>query len=117
MHAILSILAILIGITLLIAVHELGHFMAAKIIGIKVLRFSIGFGKPVWTKTTASGLQIIVAVIPLGGYIKMLDEREGPVPVHDLFRAFNRQSLLKRAAVVLAGPIAQQFPAAKESLK
>ena len=105
MNVIVPILAILLGITLLIAVHELGHFMVAKTMGIKVLRFSIGFGKPLWIKKTASGLQIIIAAIPLGGYVKMLDEREGPVAADELSKAFNRQTLLKRAAVVLAGPI------------
>jgi regulator of sigma E protease len=105
MGTILHVIAILFGITLLIGVHELGHFMIARRVGIKVLRFSIGFGKPLWRKITASGLEIVIAAIPLGGYVRMLDEREGPVAAHELAKAFNRQSLLKRAAVILAGPV------------
>lgn len=103
MHALLFFI---IALALLIAVHEFGHFWVARRCGVKVLKFSIGFGKPIWQTTDKEGTQYILAAIPLGGYVKMLDEREGEVAAADLPRAFNRQSLGKRTAVVAAGPIA-----------
>jgi len=109
LSAALHILIILLGISLLIGIHELGHFLVAKAFGIKILRFSIGFGKALWSKRTKSGLEIVFAAIPLGGYVKMLDEREGSVAEKDLPFAFNRQSLAKRAAVIAAGPVANFF--------
>ncbi len=106
MHDILiSIISFLIALGLLITVHEFGHFWVARRVGIKVLRFSIGFGPPLWRRNGADGTEYVVAALPLGGYVKMLDEREGEVAEHELHRAFNRQSLSARAAVVSAGPI------------
>jgi regulator of sigma E protease len=96
----------IVALALLIAVHEFGHFWVARRCGVKVLKFSIGFGKPIWQKVGKEGTQYIVAAIPLGGYVKMLDEREGEVPIEQLDQAFNRQSLGKRTAIVAAGPIA-----------
>jgi regulator of sigma E protease len=95
------------AIGLLVAVHELGHYWVAVACGVKVLRFSIGFGPRLvgWT-SKKSGTEFIVGLLPLGGYVKMLDEREGVVPPSERSRAFNVQSLRKRAAIVAAGPIA-----------
>ena len=101
-----SLFFFIIALALLITVHEFGHFWVARRCGVKVLKFSIGFGKPIWQKTGKEGTQYIVAAIPLGGYVKMLDEREGEVPAEQLDQAFNRQSLGKRTAIVAAGPIA-----------
>lgn len=98
---------------LLVTVHEYGHFQVAKWCGVKVLKFSIGFGKPLWRKKFGRDqTEFILAAIPLGGYVKMLDERESnqsalaALPEQDLARAFNRQSVQKRIAIVLAGPLA-----------
>lgn len=101
-----SLFFFVIALAILIAIHEFGHFWVARRCGVKVLKFSIGFGKPIWQKTASNGTQYILAAIPLGGYVKMLDEREGDVPVEQLDQAFNRQSLGKRTAIVAAGPIA-----------
>lgn len=106
MHTVLiSILAFLVALGLLITVHEFGHFWVARRAGVKVLRFSIGFGPPLWRRLGADGTEYVLAALPLGGYVKMLDEREGEVAPHELNRAFNRQSLPARMAVVSAGPI------------
>ena len=102
----MSLLAFIVAISILVAVHEFGHFWVARKLGIKVLRFSIGFGKPFWRRVFGEdNTEFAVAMIPLGGYVKMLDEREGPVPAKDLPRAFNRQPLWKRSAVLVAGPL------------
>ena len=94
------------ALALLIIIHEYGHFWVARRCGVKVLRFSVGFGKPIWRKLGADGTEYVLAPIPLGGYVKMLDEREGAVPEAELGSAFNRQSLAKRCAIVVAGPVA-----------
>ncbi len=102
----LTILSLLVALSLLIAVHELGHFLVARWCGVKVLRYSIGFGKPLWQRRYGTDqTEYTIATIPLGGYVKMLDEREGEVPEEELHRAFNRQSVLKRSAIVVAGPL------------
>ncbi len=102
----LTILALLVALSILIAVHEWGHYLVARWCGVKVLRFSIGFGKPLWTRRAgADQTEYMIATIPLGGYVKMLDEREGEVPEEEVHRAFNRQSLGKRSAIVFAGPL------------
>lgn len=102
----LTVLALLVALSVLIAVHEWGHFMVARWCGVKVLRFSIGFGKPIWQRTFGTDrTQFTIASIPLGGYVKMVDEREGEVSEEDLPRAFNRQPLAKRSAIVAAGPL------------
>ena len=96
----------IVALGVLITVHEFGHFWVARKLGVKVLRFSIGFGKPLWRRVgRVDETEYIVAAIPLGGYVKMLDEREGEVPEAELPRAFNRQSLAARSAIVVAGPL------------
>ncbi|MEE9422801.1 MAG: RIP metalloprotease RseP [Gammaproteobacteria bacterium] len=101
-----SFLAFIVAISVLVAIHEFGHFWVARKLGIKVLRFSIGFGKPFWIRIFgADKTEFAVAAIPLGGYVKMLDEREGEVPEQDRHRAFNRQPLWSRSAVLIAGPL------------
>ena len=107
-------LAFIFTLGLLVTVHEFGHFQVAKWCGVKVLKFSIGFGKPLFTKKIGQDqTEFIIAAIPLGGFVKMLDEREfepdSPKPnlsEMELSRAFNRQSVTKRIAIVLAGPTA-----------
>jgi regulator of sigma E protease len=100
-----SVLAFIVAISVLIAIHEFGHFWVAKKLGVKVLRYSIGFGKPIWKKTAgADKTEYVIASLPLGGYVKMLDEREGTVSEEEKHRAFNRQSVGKRFAIVFAGP-------------
>ncbi|WP_332675332.1 RIP metalloprotease RseP [Aromatoleum sp.] len=96
-----------LALGLLILVHELGHYLVARGCGVKVLRFSIGFGRPLlkWT-SGADRTEWALAAFPLGGYVKMLDEREGPVDRSELHRAFNRQAVSRRFAIVLAGPLA-----------
>lgn len=102
-----TVIAFVIAIALLVAVHEWGHFMMARACGVKVLRFSVGFGPSVWSWISPkSGTEFVVGVLPLGGYVKMLDEREGPVDVSERHQAFNTQMLGRRALIVLAGPLA-----------
>ncbi|HEX7380650.1 MAG TPA: RIP metalloprotease RseP [Nevskiaceae bacterium] len=99
-----SILGFVIAIAVLVTFHEYGHFWVARRLGVKVLRFSVGFGKPLWRHVGRDGVEYAIAWIPLGGYVKMADEREGEVADEDLPRAFNRQKLWKRALIVFAGP-------------
>lgn len=100
-----SLLAFILAISVLVAVHEFGHYWVARRMGVKVLRFSIGFGKPLWSwRRGADRTEYVIAALPFGGYVKMLDEREGEVASEDLPRAFNRQPLRKRTAIVAAGP-------------
>jgi len=100
-----TLFAFLVAITVLVVIHEFGHFWVARRLGVKVLRFSVGFGKTLFRYQTKSGTEFVIAAIPLGGYIKMLDEAEGPVADEELPYAFNRKPLLSRTAVVLAGPL------------
>ena len=96
----------IVAIGLLVSIHEFGHFWVARKSGVKVLTFSIGFGKKIWSyQKNADSTEYVIAAIPLGGYVKMVDEREAEVKPEDLPHAFNRQSLLTRAAIVGAGPI------------
>ena len=107
MNVLFTIAAFVVALGLLIVVHELGHYVVARWCNVKVLRFSVGFGKPLWRTTRgADATEWVVAAIPLGGYVKMADEREAPVAPRDLARAFNRQSVHRRIAIVSAGPIA-----------
>ena len=100
-----SIPAFIVAIGVLVAVHEYGHFWVARRMGVKVLRYSIGFGGKLWARTgRKSGTEYRISAIPLGGYVKMLDEREGPVAEADKPYAFNRQPVGKRIAIVAAGP-------------
>jgi regulator of sigma E protease len=93
-------------LAVLVAIHEFGHFWVARRCGVQVLRFSIGFGTSLYSWHDRQGTQYSIAAIPLGGYVKMLDEREGEVPASELHRAFNRKPVLQRIAVVSAGPLA-----------
>ncbi len=103
----LTLVAFVVALGVLIAVHEFGHYRVAVACGVKVLRFSVGFGKPLWRwQPQGSPTEFVVGAFPLGGYVKMLDEREGPVPEHERHLAFNAQPLRARAAIVVAGPLA-----------
>src|SRR5579875_2961832 len=95
----------IVAIGLLVSFHEFGHFWMARRFGVRVLRFSVGFGKPLWLKRGRDGVEYAVGAIPLGGYVKLLDEREGPVPPALLAHTFNRQKLGARLAVYAAGPL------------
>ena len=102
-----TIVAFIIALGLLIVVHEYGHYLVARLCGVKVLRFSVGFGRPLFIrKLGPDQTEWVVAAIPFGGYVKMLDEREGEVAPHEAQRAFNRQSVWRRFAIVVAGPVA-----------
>jgi regulator of sigma E protease len=101
-----TLLAFIIVIGILVTVHEFGHYWVARQLGVKILRFSVGFGQALWKKNFGKdNSEFVIAAIPLGGYVKMLDEREGEVPQDELHRAFNRQSLKVRTAIVFAGPL------------
>ena len=94
-----------IAVSLLVTVHEFGHFWVARRLGFKVLRFSVGFGKPLVRRVAgADRVEYVIAAIPLGGYVKLLDEREGPVAPEDLARSFTRRPPWQRIVVLLAGP-------------
>ncbi|RNF81711.1 RIP metalloprotease RseP [Montanilutibacter psychrotolerans] len=101
-----SIWWLLVSIGVLVTIHEYGHYWVARRCGVKVLRFSIGFGPALWMRRGQDGTEYAIAAIPLGGYVRMLDEREGDVAASELAFAFNRQSVWKRIAIVLAGPVA-----------
>jgi regulator of sigma E protease len=103
----LTLVAFVVALGVLIAVHEYGHYRVAVACGVKVLKFSIGFGKPLYTwRLKGKPTEFAIGMLPLGGYVRMLDEREGPVDPAERHLAFNTQPLRKRAAVVAAGPIA-----------
>ena len=107
MNLLHTIAAFVVALGALVIVHEYGHYLVARLCGIKVLRFSIGFGPPLWKKRFGRDeTEWVVAAVPLGGYVKMLDEREGEVAPQELGRAFNRQNVWRRYAVVVAGPLA-----------
>ncbi|MGB6976352.1 MAG: RIP metalloprotease RseP [Gammaproteobacteria bacterium] len=105
MTVFLQIFAFLFAIGLLVTLHELGHFWMARLIGVKVLCFSVGFGKPLWRRISKSGTEYIVAMIPLGGYVKMLDGREQSLTEQEKPYAFDHKPLLGRIAVVCMGPV------------
>ena len=108
-----TVLAFLLALAILVVIHELGHYWVARVCGVKVLRFSVGFGKVIYSKRFAKGeTEWVVCALPLGGYVKMLDEREGEVPAHELHRTFNRQPVLRRMAIAVAGPVANLLLAA-----
>ncbi|HZF23462.1 MAG TPA: RIP metalloprotease RseP [Burkholderiales bacterium] len=107
MSLISTLIAFVVALGVLIVFHEFGHYLVARLCGVKVLRFSVGFGMPLWKrKFGRDGTEWTIAAFPLGGYVKMLDEREGPVAAEERHRAFNVQPVAKRFAVVLAGPVA-----------
>ena len=95
---------LIVTLGLLVTFHEFGHFIVARRLGVKVLRFSVGFGKPLWLRKGADGTEYTIAAIPLGGYVKMLDEREGDVEPHEAHRSFNRKPVWARILIVAAGP-------------
>lgn len=101
-----SLIFFIIALSLLVVIHEFGHYWVARKCGVKVLRFSVGFGQKLWSKQLKNGTEFVIAALPLGGYVKMLDEREAPVAEAELDQAFNRQPLRNRVAIVSAGPIA-----------
>ncbi|HZD54576.1 MAG TPA: RIP metalloprotease RseP [Woeseiaceae bacterium] len=104
--ALLNLLAFVVAISVLVAVHELGHFLVGRWSGMKVLRYSIGFGKPLWTRVFGRDrTEFCISAVPLGGYVKFLDEREGPIEAADRGRAFNHRPVPARIAVLLAGPL------------
>ncbi|MFA5939403.1 MAG: RIP metalloprotease RseP [Sinimarinibacterium sp.] len=100
-----SVAGFLIAISVLVAFHEFGHYWVARRCGVKVLRFSIGFGRPVWTRRTRDGVEWVVSALPLGGYVKMLDEREQDVAPGERHLAFNNAGVWRRIAIVAAGPV------------
>ncbi len=99
-----SLPAFLLAVCVLVTVHEFGHFWVARRLGFRVLRFSVGFGRPLLKRTGADGTEYVFAAVPLGGYVKLLDEREGAVAAADLPRAFTRRPHWQRILVLLAGP-------------
>ena len=101
-----SVWWLLVTLGLLITFHEYGHYLVGRLCGVKVLRFSIGFGKPFWRRTDRHGTEFALAPIPLGGYVKFLDEREEEVPAQLRAQAFNNKTLAQRSAIVAAGPAA-----------
>ena len=102
-----TLLAFLLTLAILILVHEWGHYRVAVACGVRVLRFSMGFGRVIWRhQRSPAHTEFVLSALPLGGYVRMLDEREGPVAPDELHRAFNRKTLAQRSAVVAAGPLA-----------
>ena len=106
MDFIQTVIWALVALGVLVAFHELGHFLVARWCGVKVLRFSVGFGRRLLSRYDRHGTEFTVSMIPLGGYVKMLDEREAPVPREQLDQAFNRKSVWARMAIAAAGPAA-----------
>ncbi len=106
MSGIYMLLGTLVALGVLVTIHEYGHFWVARRCGVRVLRFSVGFGKPLFSWTDRHGTEFAVAAIPLGGYVKMLDGREEPLAPEDEHQAFNLKSVRQRIAIVAAGPIA-----------
>lgn len=105
MSVVISILAAILAIFSVVIIHECGHFFVARLMGVRVLRFSIGFGKALWSKTTKAGTEFVIAILPLGGYVRMLGEGDN-APPEDLVRyAYNRKPVLARMAIILAGPL------------
>ncbi|MEY3975430.1 MAG: hypothetical protein RLZZ33_485 [Pseudomonadota bacterium] len=105
MDFIWTIAGFVVAVSLLVTIHEFGHYWVARKLGFKVLRFSVGFGTPLWKRTAgADRTEYVFAMWPLGGYVKLLDEREGPVPPEDLARSFTRKKPWERILVLLAGP-------------
>jgi len=107
MDVVTKLLAFAVTLGVLVVFHELGHYLVARWCGVKVTRFSVGFGRVVWSRRfSPEGTEWALSAVPLGGYVKMADEREGEVAARDLPHAFNRQSVWRRIAIVAAGPAA-----------
>lgn len=105
MSILFTLLSFIVAISILVAIHEYGHYIVAKKLGVKILRFSIGFGKPLWKKRFGKDqTEFVIAALPLGGYVKMLDARETKVSANEEHREFTRQSVWTRIAIVAAGP-------------
>lgn len=100
-----AVFGFIVAIGLLTSIHEFGHFIVARMLRVKVLRFSVGFGKPIFSTHDKQGTEYVIASIPLGGYVKMLDENEGEVPSNERHRAFNNKSVFTRMMIIAAGPI------------
>ena len=106
-NAVITILSFIVTLGVLVIIHELGHYAVARIVGVKILRFSVGFGRAIWVRRFGRDqTEWAIAAVPLGGFVKMLDEREGDVPAGERDRAFNRQGVGARILIVLAGPLA-----------
>ena len=99
-----AVAAFVLAVGILVTVHEFGHFWVARRLGVRVLRFSVGFGRPIWTRQGAGGTEYVIGILPLGGYVRMLDEQDGKIPETERGQAFNRKPLWARSAIVLAGP-------------
>ncbi|MGY4584244.1 RIP metalloprotease RseP [Ewingella americana] len=106
MNILWSLAAFIVALGVLITVHEFGHFWVARRCGVYVQRFSVGFGRTLWRRTDKHGTEYVLAVIPLGGYVKMLDERNETVPDELRHQSFNSKTVWQRAAIISAGPIA-----------
>lgn len=105
MSLIFTLTSFIVAISILVAIHEYGHYIVAKKLGVKILRFSIGFGKPLWSKRFGKDqTEFVIAALPLGGYVKMLDKRETEIEPQEEHREFTRQSVWTRIAIVVAGP-------------
>lgn len=109
LHLLISIVGIIITILFVVGTHEAGHFLVARLVGVKVLTFSIGFGKRIYSWYDKSGTEYVIAWIPLGGYVRMLDESEEVVAKEDLPRAYNNQPFYKKFLIVAAGPLTNFF--------
>ncbi len=106
MSIIFTIISFIVAISILVAIHEYGHYIVAKKLGVKILRFSIGFGQPLWSKRIGKDkTEFVIASLPFGGYVKMLDKRESAVAENEQHREFTSQSVWKRIAIVAAGPL------------
>ena len=106
MSILFTLLSFIVAISILVAIHEFGHYIVAKKLGVKILRFSIGFGQPLWKKSFGKDqTEFVIAAIPLGGYVKMLDARETEISAEEEHREFTRQSVWTRIAIVAAGPV------------
>ena len=106
MNILFTLFSFIVAISILVAIHEFGHYIVAKKLGVKILRFSIGFGKPLWMKRLGKDkTEFVIAAIPLGGYVKMLDKREANIDASEEHREFTRQSVWTRIAIVFAGPL------------
>jgi regulator of sigma E protease len=106
-NAFITIVSFLVTVGVLVVIHEFGHYLAARLMDVKILRFCVGFGKPLWSRRAGrDGTEWMIAAVPLGGYVKMLDEREGEVAPGESARAFNRKQPWRRIFIVLAGPAA-----------
>lgn len=106
MSILITLISFIVAISILVAIHEYGHYIVAKKLGVKILRFSIGFGRPLWKKRFGKDqTEFVIAALPLGGYVKMLDKRETEIEAHESHREFTQQSVWTRFAIVAAGPV------------